>query len=78
MKSHVNDPLRDDQIRRAAEHVLGSARDAVVRFFDTGAEWQGRAMERRHLMELDTRLLRDAGLTQADAAAEYAKPFWRS
>jgi uncharacterized protein YjiS (DUF1127 family) len=29
-------------------------------------------------MELDTRLLRDAGLTHADAAAEHAKPFWRA
>ena len=35
-------------------------------------------MERRRLMELDTRLLRYDGLTRADAVAERAKPFWHA
>ena len=78
MKPHVSDPLRDDRIRLAAQGILGAARDAMVRLFDTLAEWQERTMERRHLMKLDARLLRNAGLTKADAAAEYAKPFWRT
>jgi uncharacterized protein YjiS (DUF1127 family) len=78
IKSHVIDPSWYDQVRRPAQDILGVARDAMVFLFDTVAEWQGRTVERRHLMELDARLLGDTGLTRADAAAEYAKPFWRS
>lgn len=44
-------------------------------------EWLGaaqdRAAQRRRLMTLDDRLLRDIGLTRADVEAEYRKPFWR-
>lgn len=39
--------------------------------------WQGRASQRRHLAELDGRLLTDMGLTHEEARAEAAKPFWR-
>jgi uncharacterized protein YjiS (DUF1127 family) len=43
--------------------------------------WRHRARSRRqlgHLCELDDRLLRDIGMTRADALAEVAKPFWLS
>lgn len=73
MNSHASSTLQG-----ALAGLVGAARDAAVRLFDTLAEWQARAMERRHLMGLDARLLRDAGLSHADAAAEYAKPFWRA
>ena len=39
--------------------------------------WQERADQRRHLLELDERLLRDIGLSRYDALREAAKPFWR-
>lgn len=39
--------------------------------------WQERAEQRRHLLELDERLLRDIGLSRYDAFREAAKPFWR-
>ncbi|MDJ0949266.1 MAG: DUF1127 domain-containing protein [Alphaproteobacteria bacterium] len=39
--------------------------------------WQERETRRRHLAGLDDRLLRDMGLTRADALREAAKPFWR-
>lgn len=35
------------------------------------------ARQRRALARLDARLLADVGLTRAEAAREYAKPFWR-
>lgn len=40
--------------------------------------WQGRRRERRQLLELDTRLLRDIGLTRVDIDLETRKPFWRN
>ena len=40
------------------------------------AEWQDRAEYRRHLAELDDRLLRDIGLSRYDVQREAAKPFW--
>jgi uncharacterized protein YjiS (DUF1127 family) len=36
-----------------------------------------RVRQRRALAELDDRLLRDIGLTRADAWHEIRKPFWR-
>ena len=41
------------------------------------ATWQERVTQRHHLMAMDDRLLRDIGLTRADAASEFEKPFWR-
>lgn len=32
--------------------------------------------ERRRLMQLDERALRDIGLSRADAAREWSRPFW--
>jgi uncharacterized protein YjiS (DUF1127 family) len=43
--------------------------------------WRHRARSRRqlgHMCDLDDRLLRDIGMTRADALAEVAKPFWLS
>ena len=43
----------------------------------TLALWRERARQRRHLSELDDRLLRDIGLTRHQVRDEYRKPFWR-
>lgn len=40
--------------------------------------WQERARQRRALLALDERLLKDIGLTRADAVREGRKPFWKS
>ncbi len=40
------------------------------------ARWYGRARERRALAHLDERMLRDIGISAADARREAAKPFW--
>lgn len=39
--------------------------------------WQTRASQRRGLLGLDDRLLRDIGVTRAQAEEEARKPFWR-
>jgi uncharacterized protein YjiS (DUF1127 family) len=46
---------------RAIEQVLG---------------WQEVARQRRSLLELDERLLKDIGITRADALREASRPFW--
>ncbi len=57
---------------------LGRAiRGWVLRTVDILFEWSERARTRRHLMELDDRLLKDIGLTRADAMLEASKPFWK-
>jgi uncharacterized protein YjiS (DUF1127 family) len=39
--------------------------------------WYGRARERRALAELDDHLLRDIGVSRAEAEREITKPFWQ-
>lgn len=39
--------------------------------------WQARIDERRELIQLDERVLKDAGMSRADAMLEANKPFWR-
>ncbi len=45
--------------------------------FVTTEEWQERAKQRRALRELNDHLLKDIGLSRADAEHEARKPFWR-
>lgn len=39
--------------------------------------WRNRVRQRQELARLDARLLRDIGVTAADAERECNKPFWR-
>lgn len=41
------------------------------------AVWQRRDRERSRLRALDDHMLRDIGITRADAERECSKPFWR-
>jgi uncharacterized protein YjiS (DUF1127 family) len=47
------------------------------RVAEAGLTWFDRARQRRRLAELSDHMLRDIGLTRADAWAESDKPFWR-
>lgn len=52
---------------------------AAVRALRLGVrEATRRARTRRHLATLDTRLLRDIGVSPSEAAEEANKPFWRA
>ena len=50
--------------------VLRAAANAVYR-------WTQRARQRKHLAQLDDRLLKDVGITPLAAAEEAKKPFWK-
>jgi uncharacterized protein YjiS (DUF1127 family) len=48
-----------------------------ARVVATLALWRARGRQRDLLSQLDSRMLRDIGLTRDDARRECAKPFWR-
>jgi uncharacterized protein YjiS (DUF1127 family) len=49
----------------------------AARVAEGGLIWLERARQRRQLAQLSDYMLRDIGLTRADAWAESEKPFWR-
>jgi uncharacterized protein YjiS (DUF1127 family) len=51
---------------------------ACERIAEIGLRWIDRARQRRQLAELSDHMLRDLGVSRADAWAEADKPFWRS
>jgi uncharacterized protein YjiS (DUF1127 family) len=40
--------------------------------------WHQRARQRRQLLEVSDHMLRDIGISRADAIGEAEKPFWRA
>ena len=54
--------------------ALGDAWDHAVANL---REWRRRTREREELAALDDRMLKDIGLTRADAQLLSNKPFWR-
>jgi len=58
---------------RLALGIVELARCAV----DIVRTWFWRTRQRNELARLDTRLLRDIGVTPSEAESECAKPFWR-
>jgi uncharacterized protein YjiS (DUF1127 family) len=60
---------------------IGSRRTRLTtlcaRVAATLALWRGRGRQRDLLAQLDSRMLRDIGITRDDARRECAKPFWR-
>lgn len=55
-----------------------TGRGLVTRMFDHVFTWLERSRQRRHLGELDERLLRDIGLSRAEVEHEITLPFWRT
>ncbi len=50
---------------------------ALPALWETLLTWQERASQRRHLASLEDRMLKDMGISRADAEREASKPFWR-
>jgi uncharacterized protein YjiS (DUF1127 family) len=53
-------------------------RRGVAAIAEMVLRWHERARERRALMALSDHMLRDIGLSGAEAHGEAAKPFWRA
>ena len=67
-------PTRSRRRQHSAVLALTDAGNHVVA---TLREWRRRSRERAELAELDDRVLKDIGLTRADAEFLINKPFWR-
>jgi uncharacterized protein YjiS (DUF1127 family) len=63
-------PFSHHRERKAGSNGAG-------RVFATLREWRRRASGRTELARLDDRMLKDIGLTRADAEFLSNKPFWR-
>lgn len=59
------------------EHSSSTTSALPLRLFATLLLWQRRILSRRQLARLDSRLLADAGISEAQRHAELSKPFWR-
>ena len=51
--------------------------DLMRKIIGTVSLWHERARQRRRLLQLDDRMLRDIGVSRADAVREADKPFWQ-
>ncbi|MFC5696048.1 DUF1127 domain-containing protein [Pseudomonas sp. GCM10022186] len=67
--------LSSDLIFESAEQSSNSS--WALRAVSTLLLWQRRIASRHQLALLDTRLLADAGISEAQREAELNKPFWR-
>jgi uncharacterized protein YjiS (DUF1127 family) len=57
--------------------VRSGSRHVLTRFVDSVLGWHERSSQRRSLLGLDDRMLRDIGVSRTAAMAEAQKPFWR-
>ena len=68
---------------KSGSGLFGASRDkatssVLIRIVDGVFDWMDRARQRRHLAELDDRLLRDIGISRAEVDAEISRPVWRA
>jgi uncharacterized protein YjiS (DUF1127 family) len=62
-------------LHRVAQH--SAARPTIARVVAKLGEWLELRRQRRALLALDEKLLKDIGLAPSDAWREAHKPFWR-
>jgi uncharacterized protein YjiS (DUF1127 family) len=58
--------------------LRSAVRRSLIRVAEAFLAWHDRARERRALMQLSDHMLRDIGISRAEAQGEAAKPFWRA
>jgi uncharacterized protein YjiS (DUF1127 family) len=62
---------------RTAPGLWPAIRPWAAAALDRLLGWRERARQRRALLALDDRMLKDIGITRADAEREASRPFWR-
>ena len=65
------------QRKRASLGIVLRLADGALRIWLLLETWRERTRQRRALLALDAHLLKDIGLSQADALREGSKPFWK-
>lgn len=63
---------------RASSNLFDAPAALARKVRETVATWQRRGQERRQLLAMTDRDLRDIGLSRLDALAHADKPFWRA
>lgn len=66
------------QILPGTQAAVGRATGFLASAFDAPFVWLERFQDRRRLVDLDDHMLRDIGLTRAQAEEAAARPFWRA
>ena len=75
----VSLPTRQGAAPRGAAPNAGSGIIGLLaRVLERLLLWQERAAQRQALASLDDHLLKDMGITRAEALYEADKPFWRA
>jgi uncharacterized protein YjiS (DUF1127 family) len=68
--------IEADRRERHAMPLASTLRSAGVWLALALLRWQELAQQRRRLLSLDDRMLKDIGLTRAEAMREGTRPFW--
>jgi len=82
MGEYINQAYAIDGRRRVSAKTASAGNrngftSIARRAVEALATWQDRADGRHALLKLDDRMLRDIGVSRADAMREADKPFWR-
>ena len=75
LQTEYQDHNANVSLIRSVWLALGAASGRIAM---TLSVWQERAFQRRQLLALNDRALKDIGRTRADAACEGGKRFWRA
>jgi uncharacterized protein YjiS (DUF1127 family) len=68
--------MEPDRRQRQAAPAARTWRNAAVWLAFALLRWQELAQQRRRLLSLDDRMLKDIGITRAEAMREGTRPFW--
>lgn len=66
-----------DRLTCGDSHQARAGRSVLTRLVSLIRQWRERARQRRALLALDDRLLRDIGVGRAEAEEEARRAFWQ-
>jgi len=75
MKYELSSP---STILTGTQHSVGQATGFLASLIEAPFVWLERVQDRRRMADLDDHLLRDIGLSRAEAERVAARPFWRA